>query len=241
MVVFVFSEIVCKVVFRIILNNMFSIDNYRILIREKLNPYLGHLRLKLGRINPSFTIISNNCWAGHVYRYFNIPYQSPTIGLFFFADDYIKFICNLHYYIDSEIVFISAGESKYADELRRRGHEEFPIGKIDDIEVFFLHYKSVEEARKKWNRRKKRINWDNIYYKFSEQNLCKYEHLLQFDDFNSQNKFVFVSKDYGLKSQVVYYDYLNKGEIPNDTIHFRKYINLVSFIKGRSFIKHQHN
>ena len=38
-----------------------------------------------------------------------------------------------------------------------------PIGILDDIEVIFLHYKSEDEAYQKWNRRKERIVWDNIF------------------------------------------------------------------------------
>lgn len=41
-----------------------------------------------------FTIISNNCWGGEVYESYNLIKQSPTVGLFFMASDYIKFIYN---------------------------------------------------------------------------------------------------------------------------------------------------
>ena len=37
-----------------------------------------------------FTIISNNCWAGLVYQHFGLPYNTPTAGLFFFAQDYLE-------------------------------------------------------------------------------------------------------------------------------------------------------
>lgn len=47
------------------------------------------------------------------------------------------------------------------------------IGKLDDIEVVFLHYKSEEEAYQKWNRRKKRINYNNLIFKFNDMNLAK--------------------------------------------------------------------
>lgn len=34
-------------------------------------------------INSNFSIISNNCWGGMVYESYNLPKQSPTVGLFF--------------------------------------------------------------------------------------------------------------------------------------------------------------
>ena len=92
--------------------------NLRIKVREFFNPYLGAVRLKRGKVNPNFTIISNNCWAGHVYRYFNVPYQTPTIGLFIFSEDYVKFCKQLKDYLSSELKFISIEESKYKDILK---------------------------------------------------------------------------------------------------------------------------
>ena len=45
--------------------------------------------------NKTMTIISNNCFAGVTYEYLDLPYFSPTIGLYFFAPEYIKFIYNI--------------------------------------------------------------------------------------------------------------------------------------------------
>ena len=60
-------------------------------LREYTNPWFALARRKkLNRAD--FTVISNNCWAGSVYRYFGLPYLSPTAGLYFFASDYIKFV-----------------------------------------------------------------------------------------------------------------------------------------------------
>lgn len=199
------------------------LDSAKVKIREKLNPYLAkYRRRKLN--NKNFTIISNNCWGGHVYRYFNLPYDSPTIGLYLFSADYIKFIGNLKYYIEKEITFINYKDSKYKDELVKYNQVNIPIGKLDDIEIIFLHYQSEDEARTKWNRRKARIHWDNLYYKMSEQNLCSSDLLMQFDLIDLANKFVFVTKDYGLKSQVIFKDCSNMDFIPNDTTNFRKSI-----------------
>ena len=39
-----------------------------------------------------FTIISNNCWGGMIYESYGLSKQSPTVGMFFMAPDYIKFV-----------------------------------------------------------------------------------------------------------------------------------------------------
>lgn len=214
------------------------VDRVRIRVREICNPIVAPLRRRFLH-NQNFTIISNNCWAGHVYRYYNICYNTPTVGLFFFSDDYIKFVYNLRHYLESELRFISIKESKYQNELINRGHINCPIGRLDDIEVVFLHYKSSEEAFIKWNRRKQRVIWDNIYFKFSEQNLCSFENLLAFDSLMTDKKLVFVSEDYGLKSQIVFKEYIGEHSVPNDTLNFRKYVNLTRFLNQKPFKLHQ--
>lgn len=137
-----------------------------------------------------FTVISNNCWAGKLYQYLDMPYLSPTVGLYFFADDYIKFVKNLKYYMSIDLKFISVEESKYKDELIKRKHDLIPLAKLDDVEIVFLHYKTNEEAKEKWNRRKQRINWENIYFKFSKMNFCTEEHLKVFSELPFRHKFM---------------------------------------------------
>lgn len=142
----------------------------------------------------NFTIISNNCWAGRVYQYLDMPYLSPTVGLYFFAPDYIKFVSNLKYYLDTPLEFIKAEDSKYFDELKEKNQLDKPIGVLDDVEIVFLHYKSQEEALEKWNRRKNRVNFDDVFLKFSWSNLSENAHLEYFDNFSFRNKFIFVDK-----------------------------------------------
>ena len=217
-------------------------DSLKIRVREQLNPIMGPLRRKRIKGKYPFTVISNNCWGGHFYRYFNLPYDSPTIGLYFFASDYIQFIYNIKYYINEcSLKFISIADSAYREELYRRGGKNLtcPIGVLDDIEIVFLHYKTKEEAYEKWTRRCRRIHWNRMYYKMSEQNLCTHEDLAAFDKFPSDCKFVFVCKDYQLKNQVFCDEWKDEDEVSNDTIHFRKYINCVNWINSKPFKRRQ--
>ena len=131
--------------------------------------------------NKNFSIISNNCWAGRVYQYLDMPYLSPTAGLYFFAPDYIKFVSDLRKYLDTPLRFINPEESKYYDEIKKRNQTDKPIGILDDVEIVFLHYKTKEEAEKKWNRRKERVNFDNIIIKFSRMDLCTEKEIEEFD------------------------------------------------------------
>ena len=107
-----------------------------------------------GLQNTDFTIISNNCWGGMVYESYNLPKQSPTVGLFFMASDYILFVSDLKEYLSADLTFIRPQESKWKEEFEEsESFGSYPIGKIKDVEIFFLHYHSEEEALSKWKRR----------------------------------------------------------------------------------------
>ena len=216
-----------------------NFDAYRIPIREHLNPIFGASRLK--RLHTkSFTIISNNCWGGHVYRYFHIPYLSPTVGLYFYAEDYVRFVSNQQYYCKQTLHFIPPEKSRHYKELLERGNTYAPLGVLgDDVEIVFLHYKTEEEAQTKWMRRVERMNWQNIIIKFSEQNGATPDHLRKVDALSFDRKLIFTSHDYGLSSQVIFREYEGLEQIPDETTHFRRYVNLVNFINGRPFKKHQ--
>lgn len=143
--------------------------------------------------NKNFTIISNNCWGGFVYQSYGLKYRTPTIGLFFMADDYIKFVYNLDEYLAIDnIVPISIDASRYSEYLKEKSYHGV-IGKLNDIEIMFMHYNSIEEAIKKWNERKKRINKNNILFKFCEQNQCKETHIKKFLDLPAKNKICFIT------------------------------------------------
>lgn len=75
-------------------------------VKRKLKKIIATIRRIFLLKNRDFTIISNNCWGGHVYRYFNLPYQSPTVGLFIVSKDYIKLLKNFVFYMETPITFI---------------------------------------------------------------------------------------------------------------------------------------
>lgn len=165
-------------------------------------------RRKKKLINTDFTIISNNCWGGMIYESYDLPKRSPTVGLFIMANDYIKFLKNLRSYILSDITFIAPQASRYkaimSDDLR---FGTYPIGVIsngdESIEIFFLHYHSEEEARDKWRRRCKRINWDKLLIKFNDQNGCTENDIKEFDKLSFKNKICFSVNKYPQYRSVV--------------------------------------
>ena len=172
---------------------------------------------RIGLKNYTFSIISNNCWGGIVSRDRGIVYNSPTAGLFFFADDYIKFLTNLKYYLSLDMTQISVNQSKYAQVLLKQYDENLIIGVLDDVEVIMLHYKSFEEAKNKWERRKKRINFDNLLVKFSDQNQFEDKHFQQFLQLDYKNKlFITTNPKFASSITCVLKDTQNAGYAKDD-------------------------
>lgn len=150
-----------------------------------------------------FTIISNNCWGGMIYESYNLPKESPTVGLFFMAEDYIEFLSDLKGYINGTLTFIPPESSRWKDATQVSGDKRFgtyPVGVLSNgknsVEIFFLHYHSEEESRDKWSRRSKRINWDKLLVKFNDQNGCTAKEVQAFMKMPYQNKLFFTCKQW---------------------------------------------
>ena len=188
---------------------------------------MNYYRIK----NKEITIISNNCWGGIFYRNNNLKYFSPTLGMFFIAEEYIKFIYNLKYYIKNDLSFINIEESKYKDYLKKIKYSGL-IGKIADLEICFLHYDNEEEAKTKWNRRKERINWNKIIFKFNDQNMCTYKELKAFNDFDAKNKICFTAKKYDDIDSIQIKKYEKYDYVLDDIKSYKKYINIYKYINN---------
>lgn len=196
--------------------------------------YISRFRRKK-ILNSDFSIISNNCWAGWVYRRYGIEYRTPTVGLFIMPSDYIIFLKNLKEYINMDMKFIKPEDSKYKEYISSKDKRfgRYPIGKLNDIEIHFLHYKSSKEAYEKWNRRKQRINLKNLIVKFNDQNGCEYK---EFDEFNKlpyKNKIFFTANNNFTKSESIYIkEYSKSGFVEDDMLFCTKYLNLTQYING---------
>lgn len=117
---------------------------------------------KLSKKKDNFTIISNNCWGGKIYNSYGMSYMSPTIGMVIYPKDFFLFMRKFNEYIKEQLVFIEPKESKWLNSYQKC-NVTYPIVKLNDIELHFLHYKSREEAKEKWTRRCERINKDCFF------------------------------------------------------------------------------
>lgn len=146
--------------------------------------WAAHKRRKRKRLkNNEFSIISSNCIGTFMYYDMELPYLSPTINLSIGMNDFVKMAENLRWYMEQELM---QGET----------NEVCPVGLLGDVEIRFIHYKTFEEAVWKWNERKKRINWDNLFIAGAEKDGCTYETIRRFEQLPYKNKVIFTRMRY---------------------------------------------
>lgn len=187
--------------------------------------------------NTNFVIVSDNCWAGSVYQWLDRPYNSPFISIGFYGDCYIKLLSNFDYYMSLPLNFIK--ESKYKNRKIT-----YPLAVLDDIELHFTHYKTEEDAKTKWERRKTRMleetNKNNYIFKMCDAWYASEQNFNDFKKLPLKNKLSFSVNDYeqlNLKNhyQVLERDKKDKNKVPNGVKLFKItfiYLNLFKWKKN---------
>ena len=193
----------------------------------------AYLAKRRGRLkNAGFTILASDCNGTMMYHDLGLPFLSPTINLTIGMNDFVKMLENLPWYMEQELT-----------ELSVEGRT-FPTGLLGDIQVNFVHYQTFEESARKWEERKKRINWDNLFVVGSAKGACTYETIQRFDRLPYQHKVIFTHIEYPEFSSAYRLKGFEKqgalGTTTNYIIRFlkRRYLesfDYVSFLNGEGF------
>lgn len=102
-------------------------------------------------LNDEPTLIASNCAGGFIYHWIGLQFQSPFINLFLTPEDFITALEHFDEFINTPV-----------KEYKNSG-QDYPVGIAAlGIKIYFMHYKTFEEALAKWDERKKRINKDNL-------------------------------------------------------------------------------
>lgn len=133
--------------------------------------------------NKNFSIISSNCSGTFIYYDLKLPYASPTVNLSIGMNDFVRMVKNLEWYMAQKLVEI-------------KNKKEYPVGMLGDIEIHFIHYHTFEEAAGKWEERKKRINWNNLFIIGTDKDGCTYETIRDFEQLPFKNKVIFTHVKY---------------------------------------------
>jgi len=183
-------------------------------------------------INKDVSIISSNCIGGILSHDLNIQFNSPTVNLFFSAEDFIKFATNLERYVGLTPV-LDAKESK---------EKGYVVAALDDIHLYGVHYHDIEELQNSWKRRSERINWNNLFFIMTDRNGMNEGDLVAFSKL-PYPKVLFSSKQYPQYDFVVYInDFKNESQVGQ--LHFyadykgnryyEKYFDMVGWLNNET-------
>ncbi|HDY8145973.1 TPA: DUF1919 domain-containing protein [Vibrio vulnificus] len=182
-------------------------------IKNKVLKYIFKVRISksINHDSPP-SIISSNCIGGRIYKVAGLSYRSPTVGLWFEADDFYRFVTRLRYYLSLDLKLDS-----YSDD-------GYPIGKIGDVKIHFMHYKSFDDAFKSWNRRALRVNINNVVILNTDRDGCEKSKLIQLHQDSPYRIVSFVAKDIEYSSKYIvkveaYTDDVTVGDLYTDYQH----------------------
>lgn len=162
----------------------------------------SYYRFKIGK--KKFCIFSNDCWGGELYKLTGRPFNTPFIGLMLMAPCYIKLLEQPAHYLNLPLNFINV--SRYPLMQKLNSEIDYPIALLgdSDIEIHFLHYASPEIAKEKWERRLKRIDWENLFVKFDcGKDYANKETVNRFLSLPFINKLIFGKENFGRKEVIV--------------------------------------
>ena len=117
----------------------FTLDKYRRLQRSRLS------------------IFAMNCFGGYISNTLGLPFRTPTINMFFAAQDYVRFLRAPRIYLEYSPHFEKLSEPTVEIPAG------YPILSLGDISLNMMHYRQTNDAVAKWNERKARINWYNLF------------------------------------------------------------------------------
>ena len=196
-------------------------------IKKRKEKYIEYIRSCYDKSLPTPTIICSTCIGGMISHNLGLRFMSPTVNIWMVPSDLIKFVCDLDRYINADVKFV---KSEYYD---------FPVGKIEDITVYFQHYTTEEEAENKWNERKARIDKDNLYIITDDKNTtdeeierllavkCKRVIIFTVDEKKTEPFFCY--NEYKGQSEIGRYSVRNlRGMAP-----FEKEFNYAAWLSGK--------
>ncbi len=105
----------------------------------------------------NISVISNNCWGGIACRALGLECRGPFRNLFLRDEDYLRCINDLNTYCTMTPTY-------KRDEIDPNSDKQYPVLGINDIEIHCNHADSVEEAIEEWNRRCKKINYEELFF-----------------------------------------------------------------------------
>ncbi len=179
--------------------------------------------------NRSASVLSQNCVGCVISHDLGCRFNSPTVNLYLSCEDFLTLVEELDSFEGKEIAFLETDDP-------------FPVGVISagqkSITVYFVHYRTREEAREKWHTRFQRIDRENIRVimtdrdGFSEDTLERFRKL-------PYKKLLFTAKELNIPEAVTVDAFRGQEQVGDlvafQTITGKRYFeaaDIVEFLNG---------
>ncbi|MDD0824950.1 DUF1919 domain-containing protein [Mannheimia sp. AT1] len=150
--------------------------------------------------NTHFSVLSHNCTGGFMLHDLGLQFRSPFVNLYLSPEDFIRYLKNIEHYRQQSLEFIN--------------EKDYPVAKLDDLTLYFMHYHSEQEAEQKWHERTARIDMNNLFVIMTERDGCTYQDMQEFDALPFPNKVLFTHRTYpDIKSSFMIKGFENQTDV----------------------------
>lgn len=152
------KEIISEIV------NEFKVDSAKIIPGRVFKlPYFNLMRY-LEVKSSNLTIIAESCYGSTFSHALGLEFRSPFVNLRISPKDYLKILNNPMKYLTGKVEICEDTTLTHDDRISW-GIIGEPLLKLEnDVNVHCVHIGNSEDALYQWNRRRIRINYDNILY-----------------------------------------------------------------------------
>ena len=169
-------------------------------------------------IDKDVSVFSSNCTGSLYLHEHHVRFNSPFVNLWLRPAEYIKLLSDLDKYLNCKMKFI------YDEEVN------YPVGLLGgDVKIFFQHYKTEQEALKKWKERCARINRDKIRVIMVQRGKCTYEDLKNFEMLPYEHKVCFTYKEYPEFKSTYYIRGVEEKKAVGDLFEFEGLLSLKKY------------
>lgn len=194
---------------------------------SKTNPlaYMRRKKMRSSLINTQPSFLCPNCIGGILFHDLGLQFRSPTINTMMEQQDFAKFVSHLDHYLQQELIFF------------QKDGFDCPCAHLDDIDIHFTHYQTPEEAAEKWNARKERIDFKNLFIFLSERDQLTPEDIRNLANIQCRGLVVFTANSYPDIPYTLHVPALTEGNVVGNVLQkswkdeSRAYEHYFDFIK----------
>ncbi|MDO4626388.1 MAG: DUF1919 domain-containing protein [Pasteurellaceae bacterium] len=152
--------------------------------------------------NQTPTIIASNCNGAFIAHDLGLQFRSPFVNLYLSSQDFIQYLQHIDDYRNAPLHFIANPNGAY------------PLAKLNDLTIHFMHYHSEQEAQQKWQQRSQRMDLNNCFLMMTDRDGCTEQDLIAFDQLPYPHKVVFTHKSYPhIQSSYYLADFANQTQV----------------------------